>query len=94
MANGQTPEGPVPAESPCPYWQKKCSEVNANGVVGCRKLMPVMGMLPGEVAPHPIMMCQDDFIANMLGNLAQMSGPRPMPGGALNLNDILRRKTR
>jgi len=81
-----------PEESLCPYWQRKCSEVNADGKIVCKKLTQIMGMLPGEIAPHPMMMCQDDFIAGRVEKISHMIGAKPPPAGGLSINDILRRR--
>lgn len=71
--------GPKPEEPLCAYWQKKCSEVNPGKVV-CRKFMTVMGKLPGELVPHPIMMCQDDFSLNTLQKMLQDMMAHSDPG--------------
>jgi hypothetical protein len=70
--------GPKPDEPLCPYWQKRCSEVNPGRVV-CRKLITVMGMLPTEIAPHPIPMCQDDFTMGTVQKIMQTEMARPAP---------------
>jgi hypothetical protein len=70
--------GPKPDESLCPYWQKRCSEGNPGKVV-CKKLMTVMGMLPTDIAPHPVPMCQDDFTLGLLQKILQTEMTRSVP---------------
>lgn len=58
-----------PEELPCPFWQKKCSEVNA-GKPGCNMLVQAMGMPPGALTPKPMLLCKIDII---LGQVQGMS---------------------
>lgn len=70
-------DGPQPQELICPFWQKKCSEVNP-GVVNCNMLMQTMGMPPGGIAPKTMMMCKLDFIIGRLEwihGIMQQRGP-------------------
>jgi len=85
--------GPKPDELICPLWGKTCSEVNPGKSV-CKKFMIIQGMLPGDIAPHGIPVCQDEFILGMVQKILQVMvgglGPKSRQG-AISIDDILRK---
>lgn len=76
-------------ELACPYWYKKCSEVNSPKPV-CRKLMPVSAMPLGGIAPQQMMVCQDDLIFSRLENIFQLLQNKSEQPARSIINDILR----
>jgi len=60
-----------PEEPLCPYWQKKCSEVNTGKVV-CKRLITAHAVKTGSITTQPIYICQDDFIASTTQKVLQI----------------------
>lgn len=78
MADNGTNESPKLEEPPCPFWQKKCSEVNAVKP-GCKKFITVFAVKPGAITTQSVSMCQDDFLAGTMQKVLQILMQRQKP---------------